>query len=86
MVYFELLGVTPVEVVYDGIWDEKLFHKLAAELDTNKVEGLVVRIADGFKYGEFRKSVAKWVRTDHVRTTRHWRNNSAFKPNGLAKE
>lgn len=83
--YFELLGVTPVEVVYDGIWDEKLMRKLAAELDTTKNEGFVVRIADGFKYGEFRKSVAKWVREGHVQTTKHWRAGRAFTPNGLLK-
>jgi uncharacterized FlgJ-related protein len=36
------------------------------------MEGYVVRLADGFSYGEFRKSVAKFVRKDHVTTTKHW--------------
>lgn len=83
--YFALLSVTPVDVVYDGIWDEAAVRKLAAELDTKKHEGLVVRVAKGFKYGEFRRSVAKWVRANHVQTTKHWRAGRAFIPNELAK-
>lgn len=83
--YFALLGITPVEVVYDGIWDEALFNKIANQLDTDTNEGLVVRIADGFKYGEFRKSIAKWVRKDHVQTTKHWRQGRRFIPNEIKK-
>lgn len=83
--YFELLGVTPVEVVYDGIWDEAKFKKMASELDTSKEEGLVVRVADSFKYSEFKSSIAKWVREGHVQTTKHWRAGRAFTPNGLLK-
>lgn len=85
MEYFELLGVTPVEVVYDGIWDEALFRKMALALDTTKEEGLVVRTADSFKYSEFKSSIAKWVREGHVQTTKHWRAGRAFTPNGLIK-
>lgn len=83
--YFDLLGVTPVEVVYDGIWDEAKFRKMASELDTTKEEGLVVRVADSFKYSEFKSSIAKWVREGHVQTTKHWRAGRAFTPNGLLK-
>lgn len=81
--YFQLLNITPVPVIYDGSWDEKLIRALAENLDTSVHEGLVVRIADGFKYGDFRKSVAKWVRANHVQTVRHWRQGARFKPNGL---
>lgn len=85
MEYFELLNITPVDVIYDGLWDEKLCRTLAEELDTTKVEGLVVRVARSFKYGEFRRSLAKWVRAGHVQTTKHWRAGSAFTPNELIK-
>lgn len=85
MEYFELLGVTPVEVIYDGIWDEALVKKMAASLDTTKEEGLVVRVSDSFKYSEFKSSIAKWVREGHVQTAKHWRAGRAFTPNGLIK-
>jgi hypothetical protein len=81
--YFELLGVQPVEVVYDGIWDEKKIRALCESLDTNVEEGLVVRVAKGFKYSEFRKSLAKYVRAGHVKTVSHWRHKLLV-PNKLA--
>jgi hypothetical protein len=46
-------------------------------------EGYVVRVADEFKYGEFRKSVAKYVRASHVQTHGHWMRD-AIERNGLA--
>ena len=81
--YFELLSITPVPVIYSGIWDEKLCRKIASELDTTKVEGLVVRAAMSFPYGDFRYNVAKWVRPGHVQTTKHWRAGQRFTPNRL---
>ena len=35
-------------------------------------EGYVVRRADRFHYGAFRRSVAKYVRRGHVTTDDHW--------------
>lgn len=84
--YFQLLNITPVEVIYDGIWDEVLVRRLAESLDTTVHEGLVVRVADGFKHREFRSSIAKWVRPGHVQTTKHWRAGQRFTPNKLAGE
>lgn len=81
--YFDLLGIKPVDVVYEGPWDEQRVRYLADRLDTSKVEGLVVRVADGFKYGDFKRSVAKWVRPGHVQTTKHWRAGQRFTPNQL---
>ena len=81
--YFELLGITPVEVVYDGDFNEAKIRKICESFDTAVDEGAVLRTADGFKYGEFRKSIAKWVRKDHVMTTRHWRQGARFTPNLL---
>lgn len=83
--YFALLNVQPVEVIFDGIWDEKKARAICESLDTNKEEGVVFRLADEFKYGDFRRSVAKYVRKDHVQTTKHWRQGQRFVPNGLAK-
>jgi hypothetical protein len=81
--WFELLGITPVPVLYTGAWDEKIARDIAASINTETCEGFVVRITDGFKYSEFKKSIAKWVRANHVQTVRHWRQGARFKPNGL---
>lgn len=39
-------------------------------------EGYVVRIFEGFPYGEFSQHCAKYVRKDHVRTSQHWMEQS----------
>jgi hypothetical protein len=35
-------------------------------------EGIVVRSAHDFAFGEFKNNVAKYVRKNHVQTTQHW--------------
>jgi hypothetical protein len=85
IVWCELLGLTPVPVLYDGMWDEKTVRDIEKSLDFEKDEGYVVRIAGEFSYGDFRKSVAKFVRANHVQTQKHWRAGRAFIPNELAK-
>lgn len=45
-------------------------------------EGYVVRRAEDFHYGEFRRKVGKWVRKDHVQTHGHWMRQAVV-PNGL---
>jgi hypothetical protein len=80
--YFELLGITPVPVLYDGPWDEAVVRKLVNGLDTARCEGLVVRVADSFCYNEFKSSVAKWVRAGHVQVGKHWRHQQ-LTPNKL---
>lgn len=81
--YFALLGITPVKELYRGIFDLAHLQKLAKHLDTERHEGFVVRLADGFAYEEFNHSVAKWVRPGHVQTTEHWMH-SALVLNKLA--
>lgn len=81
--WFELFGIQPVPVLYDGPWDEKAIRALEKQLNFEKDEGYVVRLADSFTYGEFKSSVAKYVRANHVQTTKHWRQGRQFIPNGL---
>lgn len=81
--WFELFGITPVPVLYDGIWDEKAIRALEKKMDFNKDEGYVVRLADSFPYSEFKNSIAKFVRKGHVQTARHWRQGRQFIPNKL---
>lgn len=80
---FEQIGIEPVEVVWRGIFDEAALKKLAKNWDCSVEEGFVVRLADGFKYEDFDKSVAKWVRAGHVQTNKHWMAQRVI-PNGLA--
>ncbi len=68
--WFQLLGVLPVKVLYDGIYDEKLIKQLFVNDGT--MEGYVVRLAEAFHYEDFARSVAKFVRKNHVTTDSHW--------------
>ena len=83
--YFELLGIEPVEVLYDGIWDEQKIRALEKDMSWEKDEGYIVRLADAFPYSEFKKSLAKFVRKGHVATSKHWRQGRRFIPNELIK-
>lgn len=65
-----LLGLMPVRVLYDGMWDEALCRSLT--LDTQRQEGYVVRVADAFHARDFRRCVGKWVRAQHVQTHGGW--------------
>jgi len=42
----------------------------------------VVRKAAAFSYAEFKYCVAKWVRTNHVQTDKHWMHAEVI-PNRL---
>jgi hypothetical protein len=71
--YFSLLGISPVPVIYDGIWNEKLIRELYPIKSANALkyspihEGYVVRIADAFHYRDFRYVCAKYVHEDFKR-------------------
>lgn len=75
-----LLELTLVPVLYQGVWPGRQFlYDLWKQCDSSKVEGYVVRVADSFAYDDFSKSIAKFVRSNHVTTTQHWKRN--WKPN-----
>lgn len=83
--YTELLGLNTVQVLYKGIWNEKLiretceaYRKKSLETSGHKTEGYVVRLADEYSYGEFRKSVAKFVGADFVIKHGHWTQQQMF--------
>ena len=80
--WFELLGITPVEVLYDGPFDLKVLEKLASEIDTTVCEGFVGRLAGPVRYGDFQRSFFKWVRPAHVKTESHWMHAEVV-PNAL---
>lgn len=70
--YAAVLDLETVPVIYDGLSDEGYIRSLEKTLDLNRHEGYVVRLADSFSYGAFRKSVAKFVRKQHVGTAHNW--------------
>lgn len=88
LIRFEEMGITPVPVLYDGIWNEEYIRKLGEmimnEEPGDPCEGYVVRTADGFKIDDFQKCVAKFVRKDHIQTDEHWMAKPVV-PNGLKK-
>lgn len=70
--YFQLLNMPYVEVLYEGIYDEDKIKGLYDASKYDKMEGYVIRVKDSFKYKDFKKYVAKFVRKDHVQTSKHW--------------
>lgn len=65
----DLLGLKTVPLIYRGIYDENVIRSCFKQ----DSEGYVVRIADKFNYGQFRFSVGKFVRKNHVQTSNHWK-------------
>jgi len=80
--FFELLGITPVRVLYEGNFDEKAIRELEKTLDFTQVEGYVIRPAGGFLHEDFDKVVGKYVRKHHVQTDQHWMQQEVV-PNKL---
>ena len=72
--WFDMLGITPVQELAHGEFSLDMLKWVESTLRHDKDEGYVIRTVDGFKYGDFRKSVAKYVRKDHVKTVNHWRH------------
>lgn len=81
--YCDLLGLTPVRILYRGIFDIDFVKNF--KVDTNIQEGFVIRLSSGFELKDFKSSVVKWVRKGHVQTNEHWMN-SVIVPNGLIKK
>jgi hypothetical protein len=72
--YCLLLGITPVDILYRGIFEEDLVRdRFTQTLDYSVTEGYVVRIDSSFKFEDFPRSVAKYVRANHVQTDQHWK-------------
>lgn len=69
----ELLGLHHVPVLFEGTYDEKLIKASWQPKNGDEdSEGYVVRLQAEFAYEDFNKSVAKFVRKNHVQTTTHW--------------
>lgn len=84
--FFQLLGIIPVEVLYDGLYNEKAIRALWNDSMWENEEGYVMRDADAFSYTDFRKCMAKFVREKHVQTVKHWLHGQPIVPNHFAEK
>jgi len=85
LMMFEDLGIyTPEQFTNSPITSLKEIDELFHEKYKGKHEGYVVRILDEFKYEDFGRSVAKYVRSNHVQTDKHWMYKEII-PNKLWK-
>jgi hypothetical protein len=81
----QLLDLTMVPVLYDGLFDLKTIKRLYRERDENgdEVEGWVMRVAGAFALKDFRTHTAKFVRAGHVASAAHHWKRSPVVPNRL---
>lgn len=85
-VWADQLGVPLVPVLYRGLWNEVAAKKCYTKHSQcgGEQEGYVVRLASTFAYEDFKQSVAKFVRQNHVQTDEHWLSKPV-EPNQLNK-
>ncbi len=84
LTWYELLDIPVVETLYRGTWNENLIKSLhTEERDSKAHEGYVVRLSSEFAYSDFSKSLAKYVRSNHVQTVKHWMHGQRIEANGL---
>jgi hypothetical protein len=85
-----LLELKVVPTLYIGVWDEEKIKGLyRPELEGNKLEGYVVRLFESFKYGDFKKSAAKYIGPEFgvmlSQGASHWRYKAII-PNKLREK
>jgi hypothetical protein len=81
--WFGVIGITPVRVMFEGTFDEKVIKNLSKTMDLTKSEGYVVRNAGEFHYDTFSSNVAKYVRKNHVQSEKHWTQELVIVRNGV---
>lgn len=83
LTWFDLMNVTPAPLLYRGVWDITAMRNIHKGLDLDRNEGFVVTTAEGFHFSEYHRKVAKWVRSGHVQTNKHWMHGQPVVPNKL---
>lgn len=79
-----LLGLATVPTLYRGPFSENALRALWSPSLSETMEGYVVRPTAGFPYRDYRNLVGKFVRPNHVQTTKHWFFGRALERNLLA--
>lgn len=82
---FEDLGITAVPTLYRGPYRSNLFEEMALNLDLDKHEGFVVRVATSFAEEDMPTRMGKFVREGHVKSETHWMNTELI-PNKMAQQ
>lgn len=85
--YCQLLDLITVPVFYRGIYDPAAITKafdIYCKESKDSVEGYVIRISGIIPFSKFRKSVAKWVRANHVQSSHNWMQQKVI-PNILGE-
>lgn len=83
--WFELLGIQPVTQLYRGILSQKVIENQIKNLDMIVQEGFVIRLASSFQHADFKHSVVKYVRANHVISDTHWMHSTII-PNELMSD
>lgn len=65
-------GLIHVPVIYQGPYDEDILRNLPNTPEMEGQEGYVVRTYQSFKFEDFNKNVAKYVRKNHIQSGTHW--------------
>lgn len=72
VLFCDKLELKTVPQLYVGMYNRQTIEDVWAEVQTPQKEGYVIRLYDQFAYNDFGKSVAKYVRENHVQTDEHW--------------
>lgn len=81
----EMLGLRTVPLLFRGVWDAAKVRALyRPQFERSDMEGYVVRLARRFSYGEFRRSMAKFVRPNFAAGRHDY--HRVLELNGLAGE
>ena len=80
--WITLLGLTPIPVIYDGVYDIEIITDLNKKMENSLdiIEGYVIRLAREYHYNEFRNVCGKYVRKNHVQNNHgHWSKQKVIK-------
>jgi len=74
MELFLSIGLTPVPILYRGVFNiDRIVDCYTGQSTQGGIqEGYIIRLAESFSMDSFDRSVAKWVRKNHVQTDHHW--------------
>jgi len=84
--WLNIIGIVPVPVLYRGIFNKNVLIELGEKINRNYQEGYVVRCSNSFRYEDFDKKVAKYVRKNHVQTDEHWMYSEIVKNKIMVNE
>jgi hypothetical protein len=84
--WFNLLGMVHVPVLFHGLYENFSHKDIWNSSMSAEHEGYVIRLSDSFHYRNFRNSLGKYVRKNHVQTIQHWRYGQQMIKNNLVGE